>query len=137
MSSKAKVTIGIIIIAAFIAVGFISFMDSKIEYVDFAKANEMMRKVEVKGYWVKGKESKFDAEENTFTFYMVDDNNNEMKVVLDGAKPNNFEVAEAVVAKGKIKDGYFHASEILTKCPSKYEATGEDLKGEHPEGYTK
>ena len=133
MSSKAKVTIGIIIIIGFMTVGFFSFIDSKIEYVDFAQANEMMRKVEVKGYWVKDKESKFDAQTNTFTFYMVDDNKNEMKVVLDGAKPNNFEVAEAVVAKGKMKDGYFHASEVLTKCPSKYEGQAEDLKGEHPD----
>ena len=51
-----------------------------------------------------------------------------MKVVLDGAEPNNFKMAESVVAKGKIKDGYFHASEVLTKCPSKYEGDGKDVK---------
>jgi cytochrome c-type biogenesis protein CcmE len=87
-----------------------------------------MRTVEVKGQWVKGMESKFDGATNTFSFYMVDDFNNEMKVVLDGAKPNNFDVAEAVVAKGKMKDGYFHAKEVLTKCPSKYEADGKEVK---------
>lgn len=87
-----------------------------------------MRTVEVKGQWVKDKDSKFDPSANTFTFYMKDDFNNEMKVVLDGAKPNNFDVAEAVVAKGKMKDGYFHAKDVLTKCPSKYEADGKDVK---------
>ena len=59
---------------------------------------------------------------------MVDENNNEMKVVLDGARPNNFDVADAIVAKGKIENGYFHAKEVLTKCPSKYEGQGEDMK---------
>jgi len=51
-----------------------------------------------------------------------------MKVVLDGAEPNNFKMAESVVAKGKMKDGTFHASEVLTKCPSKYEGDGKDVK---------
>ena len=128
MSKKAKLITGLLIIIVFVAVGFASFMDNKIEYVNFAQAKEKMKKVEVKGHWVKDKESKFDPNSNTFSFYMVDDFNNEMKVVLAGAKPNNFEVAEAVVAKGKVKDGNFHASEVLTKCPSKYEADGKDVQ---------
>ncbi len=128
MSKKSKTITGIIIIVVFLAIGFVSFMDSKIEYVNFAEAKDRMRTVEVKGQWVKGRESKFDGATNTFSFYMIDDFNNEMKVVLDGAKPNNFDVAEAVVAKGKMKDGYFHAKEVLTKCPSKYEADGKDVK---------
>ncbi len=128
MTRKAKTIIGILIIIVFLTIGFMSFMDSKIEYVNFTEAKDRMRTVEVKGYWVKDKDSKFDASSNTFTFYMNDDFNNEMKVVLDGAKPNNFDVAEAVVAKGKMKQGYFHAKEVLTKCPSKYEADGNEVK---------
>ena len=128
MSKKSKTIIGILIIVVFLAIGFMSFIDSKIEYVNFAEAKDRMRTVEVKGQWIKDKESKFDASTNTFTFYMKDDFNNEMKVVLEGAKPNNFDVAEAVVAKGKVKDGYFHAKEVLTKRPSKYEANGKELQ---------
>ena len=59
---------------------------------------------------------------------MKDESNVEMKVILDGAEPNNFKMAESVVAKGKIKDGSFHATEVLTKCPSKYEGDGQDVK---------
>lgn len=129
MTKKVKLILGIGIIAVFLAIGFMSFMDSKIEYVDFAEAKNRVRTVEVKGQWMKDKEAKFDGTTNTFTFYMKDDLNNEMKVVLDGAKPNNFDVAESVVAKGKMKDGYFHAKEVLTKCPSKYEADGKEVKG--------
>jgi cytochrome c-type biogenesis protein CcmE len=128
MSKKAKLITGLLIILVFVAVGFASFMDNKIEYVNFAQAKEKVKTVEVKGRWVKDKESKFDPESNTFSFYMVDDFNTEMKVVLAGAKPNNFEVAEAVVAKGKVKNGDFHAKEVLTKCPSKYEAQGKDVQ---------
>lgn len=128
MSKKAKMITGLIIVLVFVGVGFMSFMDSKIEYVNFAQAKDKMKTVEVKGQWLKDKESRFDPESNTFSFYMKDDFNNEMKVVLAGAKPNNFEVAEAVVAKGKVKNGEFHAKEVLTKCPSKYEAQGKDIQ---------
>ncbi len=128
MSKRSKTITGILIIIVFLAIGFMSFMYSKIEYVNFSEAKNRLRTVEVKGQWVKGKESGFDAATNTFSFYMVDDFNQEMKVVLDGAKPNNFDVAEAVVAKGKMKDGYFHARDVLTKCPSKYEADGKEVK---------
>lgn len=128
MSKRSKAITGILIILVFLIIGFMSFVDSKIEYVNFAEAKNRMRTVEVKGQWVKEKESKFDPSSNTFTFYMKDDNSDEMKIVLDGAKPNNFDVAEAVVAKGKMKEGYFHAKEVLTKCPSKYEADGKEVK---------
>ena len=51
----------------------------------------------------------------------MDDNGNEMKVIYEGTIPNNFESAQSVVVTGKYKEGYFHAKDILTKCPSKYE----------------
>ncbi len=123
-----KIVIGSIIVVVFMVVGFFSFLDSKIEYSDFNKASESHSTCQVKGTWIKDRESRFDSQNNQFIFYMKDEKGVEMKVVLDGAKPNNFEMAENVVAKGKVKDGYFHAKEVLTKCPSKYEGHGEDLQ---------
>ena len=123
-----KLIIGILIIVIFIAVGFFAFMDSKIEYSNFQNASSNHKTCQVKGAWIKDKETRFDVSTNQFIFYMKDENNTEMKVGLDGAKPNNFEMAENVVAKGKVKDGYVHAKEGLTKCPSKYEGQGEDVK---------
>jgi len=128
MTKNLKLIIGLLIIAVFIVVGFMSFMNSKIEYVDFKEAQNRTKTVEVKGVWLKDKDSKYDSDNNTFTFYMKDDKNTEMKVVLANSKPNNFDVAEAVVAKGKVKDGTFYAKEVLTKCPSKYEANGNEVK---------
>ena len=120
MTNKVKSIIGIIIIVIVIAAIIPTFLQNKIEYVNFAEAKTKNKTVEVQGAWLKDKESKFES--NKFTFYMKDKDSNEMKVVFDGARPNNFEVAEGVVVKGKVKDGVFEASEILTKCPSKYEA---------------
>ena len=120
MTKKTKTIIGVIIIVAVIAAIIPTFLQNKIEYVNFTEAKTKTKTVEVQGVWMKYKESKF--ENNKFTFYMKDKDSTEMKVVFAGAKPNNFEVAEGVVVKGKVKDGVFEANEILTKCPSKYEA---------------
>ena len=120
MSKKVKTIIGIVIIVAVIVAIIPTFLSNKIEYVNFNDAQKKTKTVDVKGNWLQDKESKFES--NKFSFYMQDDNNSEMKVIYDGAKPNNFEMAEAVVVKGKVREGVFMANEILTKCPSKYEA---------------
>ncbi len=125
---KIKLIVAGVIIVGALIFGATTFVESNIEYTNFAKAEAVNKKVQVKGSWVREKESTFDAQKSQFTFFMVDDNHKECKVVLDGAKPNNFELATEIVAKGRYKDGYFHANEILTKCPSKYEGDATAVK---------
>jgi cytochrome c-type biogenesis protein CcmE len=125
---KVKIIIAGIVIVVALIFGMMSFVESNVEYMDFSKAEKTMKKVQVKGKWLKERESQFDASKSQFSFYMVDDNQKECKVILDGAKPNNFEIATEIVVKGRLKDGYFHASDILTKCPSKYEGDASAVK---------
>jgi len=123
-----KIIISAIIVIAFIIFGSYSFVDSKLEYTDIAGALKSHKKVQLKGEWNKEKASGFSQEKSQFTFYLRDDKGEECKVVLDGAAPNNFELAISVVAKGRFtEEGYFHATEVLTKCPSKYEAKSEEV----------
>jgi cytochrome c-type biogenesis protein CcmE len=126
MNVKIIIAIAAIIIA--VVFGSMTFFESNVEYGDFKAAVESHKKIQVKGEWVKEKETVFDAAKGQFIFYMKDDNEQEMKVIFDGAKPNNFEIANAIVCKGRCKDGVFYASDILTKCPSKYESTPEAVK---------
>ncbi|MBI4418232.1 MAG: cytochrome c maturation protein CcmE [Ignavibacteriales bacterium] len=123
-----KVIVAIVVLAAGLMLGVMNFMESNVEYADFNTAEQSGRKVQVKGVWMKDLESGFNAEKAQFTFYMKDDNQRIMKVVLEGAKPNNFELAESVVAKGRHESDHFHATEVLTKCPSKYEGDAEAVK---------
>ncbi len=125
---NTKMIVGGIVIVIFIIFGAYSFLESTVEYTDLRGAMKTGKKVQVKGSWVRDKETYFDTRENQFSFYMRDDNDEEIKVVLDGAKPNNFEIATSIVVKGRYENGYFHASEVLTKCPSKYEGQAEDVK---------
>jgi cytochrome c-type biogenesis protein CcmE len=119
---KLKLVIGGIIIIAAAIFGVMSFVETNVEYMDFTKAMSVKKKVQVKGIWQKEKETIYDANKREFSFYLKDDNGVEQRVIYSGARPNNFEIADAIVVKGKYEDGAFRATEILTKCPSKYEA---------------
>jgi cytochrome c-type biogenesis protein CcmE len=130
MTKYIKYIIGGVIIVAFLIVGGTTLLNKKIEYTNFNDAMAKQRTVEVKGAYQRDKESKFDPATSTFEFLMKDDYGTEMKVIYSGAKPNNFDLAEAIVVKGVAKDGAFHAKEILTKCPSKYEANGNNIKNQ-------
>lgn len=125
---KAKIIIGGIVIVIGIVLAAMNFLESNVEYADFATAQKSQKKVQIKGEWVRDQSSSFDPANVKFSFYMKDDAQRVVRVVLDGAKPNNFELATSIVAKGKFADGEFHATEILTKCPSKYEGTSEAVK---------
>ena len=125
---KTKIIVASIVIAGALIFGAISFVETNVEYTDFKTAVGSHKKVQVKGEWVKDRESMFDAARTQFIFYLRDDEGQVERVVYDGAKPNNFEIANSVVVKGRYQDGYFHANEILTKCPSKYEADAESVK---------
>lgn len=126
MSGKTIAAV-LVVVAGFI-LGLTNFLESNVEYGDFATALRSHKKLQVKGEWAKDKESFFDANHGNYIFYMKDDNNQTVRVVLDGAKPNNFELATSIVAKGKFEGEIFHAEVVLTKCPSKYEGDAESVK---------
>jgi cytochrome c-type biogenesis protein CcmE len=126
---NVKTIVAAVVVVAFIIFGSYSFFESNVEYVDVAGAMKTHKKVQLKGTWNKDKEAFFDPATSKFTFYLVDERGKECRVVLEGAAPNNFELATSVVAKGRyVEAGYFQATEVLTKCPSKYEAQGDQVK---------
>jgi len=125
---NSKIIIGGLVILIGIVLGTINFLDSNVEYGSFADARRIQKKIQVKGEWIKDRESSFNTEKMQFTFYLKDDSGEISRVVLDGGRPNNFDLAASVVVKGKYSEDYFHATEILTKCPSKYEGTPQQVK---------
>ncbi|MBT8380626.1 MAG: cytochrome c maturation protein CcmE [Ignavibacteria bacterium] len=119
---KNKYIFGGFIIVVFLGLMMYLFTQSNIEYADdFAKVKTTTKTVKATGSWVKEKNYNINKNEKTFSFFIADENGNEMKVIYEGTIPNNFESATSVVVTGKYQNGYFHAKDILTKCPSKYE----------------
>lgn len=91
-------------------------------YTNFADAAQSTQKVKIAGQLAKDKEMIYDPVEdpNHFSFFVRDNNGEERKVVLNAAKPQDFELSEQIVITGKMKGDEFHATELLMKCPSKY-----------------
>ena len=91
-------------------------------YTNFADAAHSTQKVKIAGQLAKDKEMIYDPVEdpNHFSFFVRDNNGEERKVVLNAAKPQDFELSEQIVITGKMKGDEFHATELLMKCPSKY-----------------
>ena len=115
-----------IVLLVFIALGIVSIVLLSRDYTtyeNFASAGKKKNKeFHVVGELALDKEIYYDPEKdaNYFSFYMKDKSGQVSKVVFNGAEPNDFKRSEQVVVTGKMKDGYFQASNILMKCPSKY-----------------
>lgn len=118
---KKRYIIGIAGAVVFLAMALLSFDKTSLEYTDFGNAQKKDKKVQVKCYWVKEKPHDYNSDENTFTFFGRDDNGKITRIVYNGAKPENFEIALSFVVTGKYEGQDFVASDILMKCPSKYE----------------
>jgi cytochrome c-type biogenesis protein CcmE len=119
---KKSHLIGIVMIA--IAFGIIiSTVSNTGTYATFAEAEAHPGKVfHVVGQLAPGRPMIYNPEwkADLFVFYMVDNQGKECKVMLNKARPQDFEKSEQVVVIGKMKEGVFIASDVLMKCPSKY-----------------
>ncbi|MEY2904665.1 MAG: hypothetical protein RJA52_681 [Bacteroidota bacterium] len=91
-------------------------------YANFKDAEKNGLRVKVAGTLSKDKEMEYkpEVDPNYFSFYIKDAEGEERKVVLLGAKPQDFELSEQIVLTGSMKGDTFIATEMLLKCPSKY-----------------
>ena len=123
-----------IIIIALIAVAIgaiISTYGDSSTYEGFTKAAENPDKeYHVVGVLNKKKPREYNPQldANLFTFYLIDEQGKESKVVYRAPEPADFERSEKVVLIGKMNGDHFEANKILLKCPSKYN------EGQPPQG---
>ncbi len=119
---KNKYMFGGFIIVVFLGVMIYLFTQTNVAYENsFAKVMETEKTVKATGSWLKERNYEIDKQNGIFSFYMKDDQGKIMRVVYNGTIPNNFESSTSVVVTGKYQNGVFHATDILTKCPSKYQ----------------
>ena len=113
--------VGIVLIAAAIAV-LMSLSDDVSTFTTFSEAITSGKVVKISGQLSKDKEMHYDpqTDPNYFTFYLKDSQEQERKVILLSAKPQDFERSESIVLTGKMQGEEFLASDMLMKCPSKY-----------------
>jgi cytochrome c-type biogenesis protein CcmE len=124
---KRSHIIALIFIA--IAVGAIMAMTMRATtYSGFAEAEaNLEKKFTVIGSLNRNRE--IESRANYLSFYMVDENGKECKVVVNESKPQDFERSESITVEGMMKDdGVFYAHSLLMKCPSKYNESTHSLK---------
>ena len=117
----------LVLVAAAIAV-LISFLQTATTYdtVDTA-ISKPGKFVHLMARLDKSQPVEYDALKNPnyLVFTAVDTLGKSLKVVYHNPKPENFEVSERLVLKGKYMGDYFDCKSIQTKCPSKYK---DDMK---------
>jgi len=114
--------IAILVIAVAIGVIFVSLRNTS-SYADFSEAlANPGTEYHVVGKLDKSQPQVYDPAVNSdeFRFTMIDNKGMTKDVVLHKSKPQDFDKCEQIVLIGKMKDGQFHANDILMKCPSKY-----------------
>ena len=123
---KKKYLVGVIILV--LAVGYLfylSFSSSVSYYVTvsefFSKGTELYdTNVRVAGK-ILDSPINWNAEDLTLRFTITEGGKN-MTVIYRGAKPNGFKAGSSILVEGKYhSDGAFRASQLIMKCPSKYE----------------
>jgi len=124
--------IGLVVIAIAVTIVITSVGDAS-SYVNFSEAKQMASfgnedKIHVVGQLktdAKGEVTGIEVSPNklSFTFVMVDEDNNEQKVFYNEPIPADFVRSEQVVVVGSYKKDIFLADKILMKCPSKYNET--------------
>lgn len=122
-----KVHIVIIILLALSMGAVMVGLSGDNSYANFDQAFEHGgRTFTVVGTFNPEKEAIYDPEvdPNRFSFYLLDKNGVEKKVILKKAKPRDFERAEQIVLTGRAEGDEFIASKMLMKCPSKYNGSG-------------
>jgi cytochrome c-type biogenesis protein CcmE len=117
----------LVLIAGAIAV-LISFLQTTTTYDTVQTAMDKPGKfVHLMARWDKNQPMEYDAlkDPNFLSFTAVDTLGKSVKVIYHNPKPENFEISERLVLKGKYNNGIFDCSSIQTKCPSKYK---DDMK---------
>jgi cytochrome c-type biogenesis protein CcmE len=122
-------------LVVFGAVAFMNLNQTMAPYVTFSEARASERAVQVAGFPDHAL-ARFDPGRSEFRFEMRNEAGELMPVAYKGVKPGNFDQAETVVVVGRYAEGVFQASQILVKCPSKYEARGESHPGAPATGTT-
>lgn len=112
----------LVLVAASIAV-LVSFLQTTTTYDTVETAKSKPGKfVHLMAKWDKTEPLLYDAIKNPnyLEFTAVDSLGQKIPVIYHNPKPENFELSERLVMKGKYEDGKFLCQNIQTKCPSKY-----------------
>lgn len=122
-----KIAIALLLLGIAVFFGVSSFKKTMTPYIGFAEARQASGLVQVNGV-LADKDYVLNSQEQFLRFRLKDPNGDVMPVEYRGVIPGNFDQAVSIVAIGEFKGEHFEATQLLVKCPSKYQAMSEDQK---------
>ena len=126
MNLKIVLAIGLLVAA--VAIGLTSFKQTMTPYIGFKEARAASGQVQVNGM-LADKNYVLKPREQYLRFNLKDSKGEVMPVEYHGVIPGNFDQAVSVVAIGQFQTDHFEATQLLVKCPSKYQAMAEKQQG--------
>lgn len=130
MNNSIRLTILSLLVV--VAVGWLILSSAKnygMQYMTVTELARLDRAPKSEGFRLDGTVAPgsivYDQKTPQLRFKMTDGKEN-IAVVYDGLKPDAFADGREVVVEGAYRheDRALHASKLVTKCPSKYEAKG-------------
>jgi len=108
-----------------VATGFTmwAFSGEMTPYVNIAQARKLNTPAQVRGKIIReaGNLPRYDSAEKALRFTIEDSNKERIEVIYKGAKPDAFDTAPETAVTGSVRDGKIYSSDMVVKCPSKYE----------------
>ena len=128
--SRLKLLIAVIVLTA--AVSYLVFSSVQSSSAYYMTISELQtggpslenKKVRVAGTLVDNS-VEWNARQLQLDFEIADDSG-QLPVSYKGARPDMFQDGAQTIVEGKYVNGVFQASNLLLKCPSKYEAATPD-----------
>lgn len=135
---KVKIFLSVVILVGAISYIIFSSMGQgsvyyyKVGEIKNLSSNQLKKRSRVAGKLDK-KSVKYDENKGKLTLTIYE-GKEKIKIYYDGTIPDTLFKGEELIAEGNFKDKkIFLADNIITKCPSKYEAKGK----EHPSSLKK
>lgn len=115
-----------VIIGAFVIVFVLALSYSTVSnyLVDYRTVSEVVRENPDEVVWVNGTiiEGSLKTLETGEYFFLVSDGISSMNVSFTGQLPSYMGAKSDILILGILKDTTFHATKIITKCPTKYQS---------------
>lgn len=128
MNNKKLIIGGLIILIVVVYLFWSGMKDSSVYFLTLDEFFAQAEQLKGKGTRINGEVApgsiQWDATRLLLSFQLTD-GKNVLNVKHNGVAPDTFQEGLSVVVEGKYEDGAFTATQIMTKCPSKYEAKRE------------
>ncbi len=121
-SKKIYILAALFFIGGFLYLLFSSISETSLYFLNVSEALATGKKniKRIRLFGKVGNDIKMNGDYLEFSILDKKDPSKKITTIYHGNKPDTFGVGSEVIVEGEMKNGIFFASQLMTKCPSKY-----------------